>query len=106
MQSQLRIYDIQPGRLSDFVAAWTAGVAPLRTRFGFGVQGWVVAGEDRFVWLVTYDGPDGFEAADRAYYASHERETLDPDPAQWIVGQTKLWLEPADVSGADLVPGA
>jgi hypothetical protein len=106
MQTQLRIYDIQPGRLDDFVAAWTAGVAPLRARFGFGVRGWVAADEDRFVWLVTYDGPEGFEAADEAYYASAERETLDPDPAQWIVGQTKLWLEPADVPRTDPPRGA
>jgi hypothetical protein len=93
-RTQLRIYDIEPGRLESFVAAWTAGVAPLRARFGFAVEGWVVPGEDRFVWLVTYHGPETFEAADERYYASPERQRLDPDPAQWVVGQTTLWLDP------------
>jgi hypothetical protein len=31
-----------------------------------------------------YDGPEGFVAADTAYYASAERAALDPDPAPYI----------------------
>lgn len=90
---QLRIYEIEPGRLDAFVAAWVAGVAPLRRRYGFDVQAWTVDGADRFVWLLTHEGDGSFEAADEAYYASAERSRLDPDPAQWVVGQTSLFLE-------------
>jgi NIPSNAP protein len=93
-RTQLRIYDIEPGLLDAFVAAWTTGVVPLRERFGFEVEGWTVAGVDRFVWLLTYRGEGTFEEANEAYYASPERAQLDPDPAAWIVGQTELWLEP------------
>ena len=38
----------------------------------------VVDGEDRFVWLLEYDGDD-YQAANDAYYASPERRALDPD---------------------------
>jgi hypothetical protein len=105
-QTQLRIYDIEPGRLDDFLAAWSAGVVPLRARFGFGLRGWVVPDDDRFVWLVTYGGPGGFEAADDAYYASPEREALDPDPAQWVIAQTTMWLEPIELPATSPAAGA
>ena len=95
--TELRIYDIEPGRLDAFVAAWVTGVVPLRRRFGFDVQAWTVEGGDRFVWLLTHNGSGSFEAADAAYYASTERAQLDPDPAQWVVGQTNLVLEPVSV---------
>ena len=92
--SQLRIYEIEPGRLDEFVAAWVAGVEPLRRRFGFDIQAWIVVGADRFVWLLTHEGAGSFEEADEAYYASPERARLAPDPARWVVGQAEHWLEP------------
>ena len=93
-QWQLRDYQIAPGRLDDFVTAWEQGVLPLRRAAGFEVQAWTVPGESRFVWLLAYDGPDSFAAADEAYYAAPARTALDPDPAQWIVDQRTLMLEP------------
>ena len=96
-QWQLRDYEIARGRLDDFVEAWTRGVLPLRRAAGFEVRAWTVPGESRFVWLLGYDGPGTFEAADAAYYDSPERAALDPDPAQWIVEDRKAMLEPVAV---------
>ena len=40
--------------------------------------------ENRFIWILSYDGPDGFEARDAAYYDSPERKSMTPDPATLI----------------------
>jgi hypothetical protein len=93
-KTQLRIYTIEDGRLEDFLGAWTAGVVPLRRRFGFSIEAWTVPRENMVVWMLTYHGAGTFEDAERAYYASPERTTLDPDPAQFILAMEKRWLEP------------
>jgi hypothetical protein len=93
---QLRIYEIEPGRFGEFVAAWTAGVLPLRRRFGFEIAAWTVPGEDTFVWLLSYAGPGTFAEADALYYASPERAELRPDPAEWIVTNETRSLQPLE----------
>ena len=83
---QIRVTTIQPGRLSQFVEEWTATVARLRRRRGFTILGaWTIEETNDFVWILGYDGEDGFAAADAAYYDSEERKTLDPNPARLIV---------------------
>jgi hypothetical protein len=85
MEYQLRHYRIRTGQMDAFVDAWRRGVYPLRQRFGFVFVGaWRVIGADEFVWIIGYDGADGFSAADARYYASEERKRLSPDPAQFI----------------------
>jgi hypothetical protein len=104
---QLRTYRIQAGHLDDFVAAWTAGVLPLRKRFGFRSAAWTVPGEDVFIWLLTHVGPGSFEDADAAYYASLDRAALAPDPAQSIANDETSWLTPVSAgrsSGGDSAP--
>ena len=92
---QLRIYTIAEGALEEFVERWTRGVRPLRERHGFTVDGaWVVPEQNRFVWLLSYDGPGSFRDADAAYYASPEREALRPDPAELIVESETYLLSP------------
>jgi hypothetical protein len=93
-RSQLRIYTIEPGRLDEFVAVWSAGVRPLRRKFGFESAAWTVPDEDVFIWLVTYRGEKPFEEADTAYYASPERQGLMPDPAGWILTNETRWISP------------
>lgn len=83
--SQLRIYTIAAGRMAEWLDGWRRGVLPLRRKFGFRVDGaWVVEETNRFVWILTYDGPEGFAAQDSRYYASTERKAIDPDPAPLI----------------------
>ncbi len=82
MRYQLRDYRISAGSMERFIDAWTAGVVPLRERFGFRFfEVWASPETGRFVWII---GHDDFEQADEAYYRSPERSALDPDPAQWI----------------------
>src|SRR3989441_9836163 len=80
--SQLRMYTIKEGKMAEWVAGWTRGGLPLRRKFGFRVDGaWVVPGGNRFIWIRSYDGPDGFEATDSAYSDSSARKSMKPEPA-------------------------
>jgi hypothetical protein len=90
MEYQLRRFRIATGKLNEFIDAWKAGVVPLRERFGFQIHGaWSLEESDEFVWVLSYNGPEGFDAADAAYYASQERRRLSPDPAEHIASVEK-----------------
>ena len=85
MTTQLRMFRISERQMDAFVAAWLAGVYPLRLRYGFRTEGaWRIDATHQFLWLLSYSGPETFEEQDQAYYASTERTRLDPDPAQYI----------------------
>jgi hypothetical protein len=85
VEYQLRRFRIRAGSMDAFLEAWLGGVYPLRRKFGFTFAGaWRVDGADEFVWIIGYDGPDGFAAADKRYYESDERKRMEPDPAQYI----------------------
>jgi hypothetical protein len=84
MQLQLRVYEIQPGRVQQFADEWREHVVPLRRRLGFDVlAAWTAEEDDTFAWLLGYEGED-FAHADDAYYASPERAALEPDPARLV----------------------
>jgi hypothetical protein len=64
---------------------WSRGVVPLRERCGFQLLGaWLDRPQERFVWVLGYDGPDGFDAADDRYHSLTERRALDPEPSSFI----------------------
>ena len=85
MVAQLRMYKAKDGQLDAFIQEWKAGVAPLRRRFGFKVEGaWAIRETGEFIWIISYEGPEGFAARDAAYYASPERKALTPDPARHL----------------------
>ena len=85
MVSQLRMYRAKEGELDVFIEEWRAKILPLRRRFGFKVEGvWTIRDTGDFIWILTYDGPEGFEARDAAYYASEERKAVSPDPARHL----------------------
>ncbi len=87
MEYQIRRYRIAAGKLDEFVAAWRTRVVPLRRQFGFTLVGaWALPDTHEFVWILGYEGGEGFAAADSAYYSSAERRRLDPDPARHILG--------------------
>jgi hypothetical protein len=96
MTTQVRVYRIKPGELNAFADEWRAGVLPLRQRFGFDVEAaWASEEDDTFVWILSH--PGDFEAADRDYYLSPERASLEPDPARRI-------LEPRAFRARRVVP--
>jgi hypothetical protein len=95
MNVRLRIYTIKPGRLEQWVAEWREHVYPLRERCGFRVLGaWTIPENDRFVWILAYDGPESWEAANETYYGSPERAAVDPDPARHVAPTEEWVLQP------------
>ena len=92
MTAQLRRYQIQAGRVDQFATEWRDRVAPLREKLGFRVKGWLVEDCDEFVWLLEHKDRESFEAADAAYYASSERQNLQPNPARLIDEARKDWV--------------
>lgn len=90
---QIRVYRIKPGKMRESLDGWTRGVVPLRRKHGFRILGaWVSEPGDKFVWILSYDGPQGFEAADAAYYATEDRKVLDPDPAVHVAHGEKWFV--------------
>jgi hypothetical protein len=93
--SQLRVFTINRGQMDRFVDAWVRGVPPLRLKHGFRIDGaWVVPERNEFLWVLSYDGPEGFAAKDSVYYASAERGSLDPDPVQFIARAERWFVRP------------
>jgi hypothetical protein len=92
VEFQLRIYSVKPGAMSAWVDEWRRNVAPLRRKHGFEVLGpWVIEAEDKFVWILAYEGEQGWDAADAAYYESDERKAVDPEPTRHLVA-TEHWM--------------
>ena len=100
MATELRDYRIVDGSLDQWVDEWLAQIAPLRRELGFTIErAWTIGAESRFVWLLSYPGDwEAFEAADRAYYESPKRTSLDPNPARLIQKQTVSKLTEVELS--------
>jgi hypothetical protein len=95
MISQLRLYTINKGKLDEFVNAWLKGVVPLRLKMGFTVDGaWTVKETNQFIWILSYDGPEDWQAKQDQYYNSPERKALDPDPAEYIARIEEFFISP------------
>ena len=97
--TQLRDYRIRAGELDRFVEEWRGQLLPLRRAHGFEIAGaWTIPDEDRFIWLLVHPGGwDAFAKADEAYFASPEREAMDPDPARLIAEQHNARLAGVDL---------
>ena len=93
---QLRRYLIQPTEMDNWLEEWRHEIVPLRERFGFRVEGaWVSREENRFVWVLSYDGEDGLEAANDRYNASPARMAMQPDPARHLIETETMLMESA-----------
>lgn len=92
MASQLRIYTINRGKMDEWIRGWRKGVVPLRQKFGFRVDAaWVVGGQNKFVWILSHDGPEDWQAKQAEYYGSAERKAMDPDPAR-LIAHAEEWM--------------
>ena len=74
---QLRRYDIEPGRMADFLA-WFPGLAPVRAQYGFRLLfAYADEANDTFTWAVEHDGDEaGFREVEATYNASPERAAV------------------------------
>ena len=74
MTVQLRRYEIEPGRMADFLA-WFPAVLPVREQFGFRVLFALAEQEhNTFTWAVAHDGDEAdFLEVETEYKASPER---------------------------------
>jgi hypothetical protein len=96
MVTQIRIYTINRGELHQFENEWRAKIRPLRLELGFQVDGaWLLEETNQFVWLLSYDGPESWEAKDAAYYASPTRQKMSPNPARLIARVEEYFAESA-----------
>jgi len=94
--TQLRIYSIRPGAMSEWVDEWTRLVAPLRERYGFRIRdAWIGEDGETFVWVLERPDEGLWDEADRAYFDSRERRSLDPDPARHVADQRTLFVRSA-----------
>lgn len=86
MEHQVRIVRITDGKMDDFVSAWTAQIARLRRRFGFTIEGaWAIDETNEFIWVLGYDGDEGFAAAEKRYRESEDRLSVDDGSTEWVV---------------------
>ena len=91
IEYMLRDYRVRPGKMDDWLEEWSNKVYPLRLKFGFKVAGAWKIGEDRFVWILGYEGGKReFEKANEKYYNSKERKAIRPDPARHLL-EIKHW---------------
>ncbi len=95
MTSQLRMYKAKEGELDAFIDEWREQIVPIRRKFGFRVEGaWCIRSTSEFIWIISYDGAEGFEARDSAYYASPERMAVSPGPARHLAHTDTRLMEP------------
>lgn len=85
MICQVRTYQLRAGTMDEFVALFRDHVVPLREAHGYQVLGaWNDAETDRFVWVVGHEAPDGWDAAEQAYYDSPGRAALPANPSDYV----------------------
>lgn len=90
---QIRIYDVRPDRLDEWVEKFHAQIVPLRRQLGFEIHGsWVDRDRSQHIWVIAHDGD--FGKANDAYWASPEREKLDVDPDDFLTGEETRTVSP------------
>ena len=79
------MYTINKGQLHQFAEEWHEMVLPLRVEHGFKIEAaWTIEATNQFVWLISYEGAESWQAKEEAYYSSVERRSMEPNPARLI----------------------
>jgi len=95
MTVQLRRYEIEPGRMADFLA-WFPTIVPVREQFGFRVL-FALAAEEHstFTWAVALDGTDAdFLEVEARYNASPERARAFETYPDCLAGKEIVFATP------------
>lgn len=94
MKHQLRLYQLDPDRIDEFVAVWREQIVPARRAAGFRVQGaWLAREEAGFAWVISYRGKGSFEDAEKRYYESKARTAVDPPPKEFLQDVETVMVE-------------
>lgn len=94
MERQLRVYQLEPARIDEFVALWRDHIVPARNAAGFNVEGaWLSREDAGFAWVIGYYGPKTFAEASRAYYESEARRRMRPDPDELVIDSDTSMVE-------------
>lgn len=85
-QAQLRIYDIKPGLMAEWLELFQHKVVPLHEQHGLPVRGaWVDDEHSQFAWVREFVGAGTIEEQEKAYRASPERtRVIGDEPARFI----------------------
>jgi hypothetical protein len=94
MLVQVRTYKIKPGDMEEFVALWRDHIVPARAAHGFQVLGAWNDDDGTFVWVVGHEAPDGWDAVEKAYYDSPERQGVPRNPSELMDGAETKVLTP------------
>ena len=94
MEFQLRDYRVKPGEMNEWIDEWRTIIYPLRLKLGFKVVGaWTKIEDDRFLWILSFEGPEGsFAEAEKAYFASPERKAINPDPVRHLASTSQTMI--------------
>ncbi len=85
IEYQLRIYSIRPGTMEEFVKGWRTHIVPVREQIGFKIlHAFVNEQKNEFIWLISWEGPEGIAAANDAYASSPARKVITWNPQQYI----------------------
>lgn len=97
---QLRHYTTVPEQFDGFLEWWARTLPPLRARHGFTVESaYGIRERHEFIWVVSHPGDRAaFEAAERRYADSAERETAFTGIPEW--------MESMDITFVDAVAAA
>lgn len=91
---QIRIYTIRAGLLDEWVDRWQRLVVPLRRDLGFEIHGsWKDRARNQHVWVISHEGPESFDEANAAYWASERRKALGLDPDDYLLGEETREVE-------------
>jgi len=97
MPDQLRLYQVDPKRLDEFITLWREQIVPARRAAGFKVQGaWVSREEAGFAWVIGYRGRGTFEQADKRYEESAARRAINPPPSELLLDVETVMVERID----------
>ncbi|MGX2996983.1 NIPSNAP family protein [Streptomyces sp. JNUCC 64] len=98
--TQLRTYTVRDGMLDEWVERWRTEIVPLRLELGFAIGGaWIDRERNRFLWLISYEGPETFAERNALYWASPEREAMGLDPDEYLVRTDDRTVETVDPQG-------
>lgn len=86
MLSQLRIYDIKPGLMDEWLGLFHDKVVPMHAKYDIPARvAYVDRERSQFVWVRTFAGTGSVEEQERRYYATPERaEVIGDEPKRFI----------------------